>query len=97
MDDDICGIRQLLGVDIYVIQHFQSFETFFAVYLNGSFSLFSQHHPADPYDLSNDEDDHTNKDGNKSYRLALLTCFAGGSHHYFMINRIVIELFIGQG
>lgn len=27
-----------------------------------------QHHTADPYDLSNDEDDHTNKDGPKSYR-----------------------------
>lgn len=27
-----------------------------------------QHHGADPYDLSNDEDDHTNKDGPKSYR-----------------------------
>lgn len=30
--------------------------------------LLSQHHAADPYDLSNDEDDHTNKDGPKSYR-----------------------------
>ena len=28
----------------------------------------SQHHSADPYDLSNDEDDHGNKDGTKSYR-----------------------------
>lgn len=27
-----------------------------------------QHPTADPYDLSNDEDDHTNKDGPKSYR-----------------------------
>uniref|UniRef100_A0A3Q3SAS9 Zinc finger protein 384 a n=1 Tax=Mastacembelus armatus TaxID=205130 RepID=A0A3Q3SAS9_9TELE len=27
-----------------------------------------QHHTADPYDLSNDEDDHANKDGPKSYR-----------------------------
>ncbi|CAN9504250.1 unnamed protein product [Ophioblennius macclurei] len=30
-----------------------------------------QHHPADPYDLSNDEDDHTNKDGPKSYRCRM--------------------------
>ncbi|XP_036411473.1 zinc finger protein 384-like isoform X4 [Megalops cyprinoides] len=30
-----------------------------------------QHHTADPYDLSNDEDDHTNKDGNKSYRCRM--------------------------
>ncbi|XP_061092210.1 zinc finger protein 384b isoform X3 [Conger conger] len=27
-----------------------------------------QHHATDPYDLSNDEDDHNGKDGNKSYR-----------------------------
>ncbi|XP_018587568.1 zinc finger protein 384-like isoform X6 [Scleropages formosus] len=27
-----------------------------------------QHHTADPYDLSNDEEDHGNKDGSKSYR-----------------------------
>ncbi|GLD59433.1 zinc finger protein 384a isoform X4 [Lates japonicus] len=27
-----------------------------------------QHHTVDPYDLSNDEDDHTSKDGPKSYR-----------------------------
>uniref|UniRef100_A0A672YPW6 Zinc finger protein 384 like n=1 Tax=Sphaeramia orbicularis TaxID=375764 RepID=A0A672YPW6_9TELE len=30
-----------------------------------------QHHPADPYDLSNDEDEHTNKDGPKSYRCRM--------------------------
>lgn len=30
--------------------------------------ILFQHHTADPYDLSNDEDDHTNKDGPKSYR-----------------------------
>ncbi|XP_042561338.1 zinc finger protein 384a isoform X5 [Clupea harengus] len=30
-----------------------------------------QHHGADPYDLSNDEDDHANKDGNKSYRCRM--------------------------
>ncbi|XP_044027769.1 zinc finger protein 384a isoform X4 [Siniperca chuatsi] len=30
-----------------------------------------QHHTADPYDLSNDEDDHTNKDGPKSYRCRM--------------------------
>ncbi|XP_074469522.1 zinc finger protein 384a isoform X7 [Sebastes fasciatus] len=30
-----------------------------------------QHHSADPYDLSNDEDDHTNKDGPKSYRCRM--------------------------
>ncbi|XP_029919604.1 zinc finger protein 362-like isoform X3 [Myripristis murdjan] len=30
-----------------------------------------QHHPADPYDLSNDEEDHTNKDGPKSYRCRM--------------------------
>ncbi|KAM3596090.1 uncharacterized protein V6R79_007996 [Siganus canaliculatus] len=30
-----------------------------------------QHHAADPYDLSNDEDDHTNKDGPKSYRCRM--------------------------
>lgn len=29
---------------------------------------FPQQHAADPYDLSNDEDDHAGKDGNKSYR-----------------------------
>uniref|UniRef100_A0AAY4CT95 Zinc finger protein 384 n=1 Tax=Denticeps clupeoides TaxID=299321 RepID=A0AAY4CT95_9TELE len=28
-----------------------------------------QHHTSDPYDLSNDEDDHSSKDGNKSYRF----------------------------
>lgn len=27
-----------------------------------------QHHTADPYDLSNDEDDHASRDGPKSYR-----------------------------
>ncbi|XP_036422986.1 zinc finger protein 384a isoform X2 [Colossoma macropomum] len=30
-----------------------------------------QHHTADPYDLSNDEDDHTGKDGSKSYRCRM--------------------------
>ncbi|XP_061903396.1 zinc finger protein 384a isoform X2 [Entelurus aequoreus] len=30
-----------------------------------------QHHSADPYDLSNDEDDHANKDGPKSYRCRM--------------------------
>ncbi|XP_039676250.1 zinc finger protein 384a isoform X5 [Perca fluviatilis] len=30
-----------------------------------------QHHTADPYDLSNDEDEHTNKDGPKSYRCRM--------------------------
>ncbi|XP_030640091.1 zinc finger protein 384a [Chanos chanos] len=30
-----------------------------------------QHHNTDPYDLSNDEDDHTGKDGNKSYRCRM--------------------------
>ncbi|KAK5883281.1 hypothetical protein CesoFtcFv8_019628 [Champsocephalus esox] len=30
-----------------------------------------QHHNADPYDLSNDEDEHTNKDGPKSYRCRM--------------------------
>ncbi|XP_067111310.1 zinc finger protein 384a isoform X2 [Osmerus mordax] len=30
-----------------------------------------QHHSADPYDLSNDEDDHGNKDGTKSYRCRM--------------------------
>ncbi|XP_037831722.1 zinc finger protein 384a isoform X3 [Kryptolebias marmoratus] len=30
-----------------------------------------QHHGADPYDLSNDEDDHTGKDGPKSYRCRM--------------------------
>ncbi|XP_068189686.1 zinc finger protein 384a isoform X5 [Antennarius striatus] len=30
-----------------------------------------RHHTADPYDLSNDEDDHTNKDGPKSYRCRM--------------------------
>nr|XP_046273876.1 zinc finger protein 384a isoform X4 [Scatophagus argus] len=30
-----------------------------------------QHHSTDPYDLSNDEDDHTNKDGPKSYRCRM--------------------------
>ncbi|XP_036001733.1 zinc finger protein 384a isoform X5 [Fundulus heteroclitus] len=30
-----------------------------------------QHHSADPYDLSNDEDDHTSKDGPKSYRCRM--------------------------
>ncbi|XP_039876552.1 zinc finger protein 384a isoform X2 [Simochromis diagramma] len=30
-----------------------------------------QHHGGDPYDLSNDEDDHTNKDGPKSYRCRM--------------------------
>ncbi|KAL6099357.1 znf384 [Pungitius sinensis] len=37
-----------------------------------------QHHTADPYDLSNDEDDHTNKDGPKSYRcrMCALTFFS---------------------
>ncbi|XP_026156166.1 zinc finger protein 384a isoform X5 [Mastacembelus armatus] len=30
-----------------------------------------QHHTADPYDLSNDEDDHANKDGPKSYRCRM--------------------------
>ncbi|KAM3858277.1 zinc finger protein 384a [Diretmus argenteus] len=30
-----------------------------------------QHHIADPYDLSNDEDDHINKDGPKSYRCRM--------------------------
>ncbi|XP_013132575.1 zinc finger protein 384a isoform X4 [Oreochromis niloticus] len=30
-----------------------------------------QHHAGDPYDLSNDEDDHTNKDGPKSYRCRM--------------------------
>ncbi|MEQ2167619.1 hypothetical protein GOODEAATRI_005850 [Goodea atripinnis] len=30
-----------------------------------------QHHSADPYDLSNDEDDHTIKDGPKSYRCRM--------------------------
>lgn len=37
-----------------------------------------QHHTADPYDLSNDEDDHTNKDGPKSYkcRMCAVTFFS---------------------
>lgn len=35
---------------------------------DGSIAIVFQHHTADPYDLSNDEDDHTNKDGPKSYR-----------------------------
>ncbi|KAJ8392924.1 hypothetical protein AAFF_G00071280 [Aldrovandia affinis] len=30
-----------------------------------------QHHTTDPYDLSNDEDDHGGKDGNKSYRCRM--------------------------
>ncbi|XP_058474946.1 zinc finger protein 384a isoform X1 [Solea solea] len=30
-----------------------------------------QHHSADPYDLSNDEDDHPSKDGPKSYRCRM--------------------------
>ncbi|XP_056154131.1 zinc finger protein 384a isoform X1 [Lampris incognitus] len=30
-----------------------------------------QHHTADPYDLSNDEEDHTSKDGPKSYRCRM--------------------------
>nr|XP_057903320.1 zinc finger protein 384a isoform X2 [Doryrhamphus excisus] len=30
-----------------------------------------QHHSTDPYDLSNDEDDHANKDGPKSYRCRM--------------------------
>ncbi|XP_050992449.1 zinc finger protein 384a isoform X6 [Labeo rohita] len=30
-----------------------------------------QHNTSDPYDLSNDEDDHTGKDGNKSYRCRM--------------------------
>uniref|UniRef100_A0A7N6BFW3 C2H2-type domain-containing protein n=1 Tax=Anabas testudineus TaxID=64144 RepID=A0A7N6BFW3_ANATE len=30
-----------------------------------------QHHTADPYDLSNDEDDHPNKDGPKTYRCRM--------------------------
>uniref|UniRef100_A0A8C6PE83 Zinc finger protein 384 a n=1 Tax=Nothobranchius furzeri TaxID=105023 RepID=A0A8C6PE83_NOTFU len=30
-----------------------------------------QHHASDPYDLSNDEDDHTSKDGPKSYRCRM--------------------------
>ncbi|XP_008329178.1 zinc finger protein 384a isoform X6 [Cynoglossus semilaevis] len=30
-----------------------------------------QHHAADPYDLSNDEDDHSGKDGPKSYRCRM--------------------------
>ncbi|XP_022057512.2 zinc finger protein 384a isoform X6 [Acanthochromis polyacanthus] len=30
-----------------------------------------QHHAPDPYDLSNDEDDHTSKDGPKSYRCRM--------------------------
>ncbi|KAG5856247.1 hypothetical protein ANANG_G00006020 [Anguilla anguilla] len=30
-----------------------------------------QHHSTDPYDLSNDEDDHGGKDGNKSYRCRM--------------------------
>ncbi|XP_054619475.1 zinc finger protein 384a isoform X2 [Dunckerocampus dactyliophorus] len=30
-----------------------------------------QHHSADPYDLSNDEDEHSNKDGPKSYRCRM--------------------------
>ncbi|XP_035286754.1 zinc finger protein 384a isoform X1 [Anguilla rostrata] len=30
-----------------------------------------QHHAADPYDLSNDEDDHGNKDGSKTYRCRM--------------------------
>ncbi|KAF6733593.1 Zinc finger protein 384 [Oryzias melastigma] len=30
-----------------------------------------QHHAPDPYDLSNDEDDHTGKDGPKSYRCRM--------------------------
>ncbi|XP_041868105.1 zinc finger protein 384a isoform X3 [Melanotaenia boesemani] len=30
-----------------------------------------QHHTTDPYDLSNDEDDHTSKDGPKSYRCRM--------------------------
>ncbi|XP_037549497.1 zinc finger protein 384a isoform X2 [Nematolebias whitei] len=30
-----------------------------------------QHHSSDPYDLSNDEDDHTGKDGPKSYRCRM--------------------------
>ncbi|XP_047461108.1 zinc finger protein 384a isoform X5 [Mugil cephalus] len=37
-----------------------------------------QHHTSDPYDLSNDEDDHGNKDGPKSYRcrMCALTFFS---------------------
>ncbi|CAL8373855.1 unnamed protein product [Boreogadus saida] len=37
-----------------------------------------QHHTADPYDLSNDEDDHANKEGPKSYRcrMCALTFFS---------------------
>ncbi|XP_020790011.2 zinc finger protein 384a isoform X2 [Boleophthalmus pectinirostris] len=37
-----------------------------------------QHHPADPYDLSNDEDEHTNKDGPKTYkcRMCAVTFFS---------------------
>ncbi|KAM6959493.1 zinc finger protein 384a [Aplochiton taeniatus] len=30
-----------------------------------------QHHTGDPYDLSNDEDDHGNKDGTKTYRCRM--------------------------
>ncbi|XP_051991686.1 zinc finger protein 384a isoform X1 [Xyrauchen texanus] len=30
-----------------------------------------QHNTSDPYDLSNDEDDHTGKDGNKTYRCRM--------------------------
>uniref|UniRef100_H3C2E7 Zinc finger protein 384 a n=1 Tax=Tetraodon nigroviridis TaxID=99883 RepID=H3C2E7_TETNG len=33
--------------------------------------MMGRHHTADPYDLSNDEDDHTNKDGPKSYRCRM--------------------------
>ncbi|XP_056273670.1 zinc finger protein 384a isoform X2 [Pseudoliparis swirei] len=37
-----------------------------------------QHHTADPYDLSNDEDDHASRDGPKSYRCRMcpLTFFS---------------------
>uniref|UniRef100_A0A8C6WUJ9 Zinc finger protein 384 like n=1 Tax=Neogobius melanostomus TaxID=47308 RepID=A0A8C6WUJ9_9GOBI len=37
-----------------------------------------QHHTADPYDLSNDEDEHTNKDGPKTYkcRMCAVTFFS---------------------
>uniref|UniRef100_A0A3B3B4W8 Zinc finger protein 384 a n=1 Tax=Oryzias melastigma TaxID=30732 RepID=A0A3B3B4W8_ORYME len=36
-----------------------------------SLSLLELHHAPDPYDLSNNEDDHTGKDGPKSYRCRM--------------------------
>ncbi|XP_034054792.1 zinc finger protein 384a isoform X2 [Gymnodraco acuticeps] len=58
MMDRMAGVGRVLppGSDALILAHL---------------AAGGQHHNADPYDLSNDEDEHTNKDGPKSYRCRM--------------------------